>query len=243
MEFVGEDGQPQGADIDLAKAISGTLDLRLELVNERFSTIIPSIAISRYDLGIASLWADKPAASLADMVTYLRSGIRFVGRTGANAPTDGIHGLCGYSVAVEEGTEFIDDLVALSTQCTGADQQPIKIISTLTLVQTMAALNSGRADSALADETAAKWAVSRSGGKLTLIGKPVEIRPYGIAVDPKQDDFAELIQATVQHLIANGVYDRITKDWGLIPNRIETPRLLQGTQTDLLKTATPAADR
>ena len=59
--------------------------------------------------------------------------------------------------------------------------------------------------------------VSQSKGVFKLVGKAIEVAPYGIATPktPTGKKLAEAIQAAVKTLIANGTYGAILKKWGV----------------------------
>lgn len=240
MEFM-EGGRKRGADIDLGRAIAQTLQLEADFHDIQFSNVVPSVAVNRYELGMSALWADNPTALLANMVTYMKAGVQLAGRTGRQGPSQG-QGMCGHSVSVEEGTEYIDTMVALSKSCRASGRQTITIRSTDNQEQATALLADGKVDAMLADSPAVTYAVNRSAGKLAAIGQPVDVRPYGIAVSPTYPQLLDVIKGALQRLIESNVYQRILERWGLQANAINDPQVLIGKHSELLEmsSATPS---
>lgn len=80
MEFIAS-GNRVGADIDLANAIAAVVGLRTEFADQAFSTIVPSVGIGRYELGLSSLWAERSVGPRwPNMTTYFQAGTQFAVR-------------------------------------------------------------------------------------------------------------------------------------------------------------------
>ena len=70
--------------------------------------------------------------------------------------------------------------------------------------------------------------VSQSQGVFKLVGKAIEVAPYGIAT-PKTTsgkELAKAIQAAVKTLIANGTYGAILKKWGVTAGALTSSQIV-----------------
>lgn len=219
--------QLKGVDVELAQAISQVVGLTPEFDLTSFSNVVPSVAINQYELGISALWADNSAAALVDMVTYMQAGTAMAVHLDDSAPKNSKSGLCGFRVSVEEGTEFIDTMVANSEKCVAQGKTGITIVATNTQDQATALLVEDKVDAMIADSTVVEYVVAQAAGRLAVVGKPVAVRPYGIAVNPNHHDFSMAIAAAIQYLIDTGVYQQILSKWHVSTDGIAKSEVLQ----------------
>jgi polar amino acid transport system substrate-binding protein len=159
------------------------------------------------------------------MVTYLTAGTSFY--TTAKNPTEvnSLADLCGKKVAVQKGTTQQDDVEAQSKKC----DQPIDLQVFTQQTDVDLALNSGKAQVALADSPVAAYAVQQSDGALKATGKDYATAPYGIAIN-KDTGLTPAVQAAVQALIDNGTYAAILKKWNLESGAITESKVNDGVE-------------
>lgn len=242
MEFT-EDSHLLGVDVDLGRALAQTLGLEPEFVtNVSFSNIVAAVAIDRYELGMSSLWADNTTATLTDMVTYMQAGVQMASRSNGGPKVASLSSLCGLSVALEEGTEYIDQLVKASKQCVASGKKRIRIEGSDNQQSATTKVISGQADVMLADSPAVQFAVDRSQGKLSIASRPIDVRPYGIAVSTSYPEFADLIRDAMQRLMDSGVYNKILAEWDLAANEVPRSTVLRANHTELLEMPSEVAD-
>lgn len=218
LEFIdggrrGPTTDPIGADIDLGRAIAAKFGLRPTYEVTAFSNVVPAVAIQQFELGISALWADNPQASMVNMVTYYQAGTQTATKKPADGTTPLANGFCGQSVAVEEGTEYIDNLVKMSNNCTKAGKAPIDIRPALSQDRASSLLEDGKTDAMVGDSPTVQYTVANSGGKLVAVGPAVDVRPYGIAVSPRYSQLTGATQQAVQELIDSGIYNQILTRW------------------------------
>lgn len=169
------------------------------------------------------------------MVTYMQAGVQMAAKTKDNLQIRTLSDLCGLTVALEEGTEFIDKLVLASTACVKAGRKPITLVARDNQQAATALLETGKADVMLADSPAVTYVVDRSNGTIEQVSSPLDIRPYGIAVSAAEIGFADVIRDAVQELISSGAYEAILARWNLTTNAIETPEVLPARHPELLE--------
>ncbi len=225
------DGHLEGFDIDLIIAVAGLLGLEPEIRQTAFSNVIPSVVVNEHEVGISALWSDAPNSIYVDMVTYLEAGVELAAQRGPGTPKPTEFGLCGHSVSVVEGTTYIDTLVSLSQACRKQDKRPIEINASLDQDGATSLLRQGLVDAMLADGPVVEFAVSESNGQLVRVGKPINVRPYAIAVNQGLSSFAELVRDAVQELIDTGVYGQLLDAWGLQTGGIAESKVLPATTT------------
>jgi polar amino acid transport system substrate-binding protein len=81
-----------------------------------------------------------------------------------------------------------------------------------TFAATVAALQAGDVDLVLTDSAAGKAISDNSGGRLKLVGAPLQAEDFGF-IFPKGSDLVAPINAGLAALRADGTLDRLTQKW------------------------------
>ena len=227
-EFVASDGTTiVGMDADLANALAQTMGLKAKLVNATFSTIIPGLAAGKYDMGASSFTDTKARQKVVDFVDYFSAGESFYVKSGSPIFTS-LDSLCGHSVAVENGTTEETDAKTQAAKCVATGKPKANVLTFGTQTEANLAVSSGRADVGFADSPVAAYIVATSNGVFQNSGAPIGVAPYGLAL-PKGNGMAAPVQAAVNLLIANGVYNQILTKWGVQAGAITTATVNGGT--------------
>jgi polar amino acid transport system substrate-binding protein len=219
-EFKDPNGTIIGFDVDLMKAIAGTLGLKPEFRESDFAKIIPSIQGGTYNVGMSSFTDTKEREETVDFVTYFSAGIQWAQRPGAGIDPNNA---CGKKVAVQATTtEETEELPAKSKDCTDAGKPAIQIVSFDGQDAATNAVVLGQADAMSADSPVTAYAIKRNNGKLEAAGEVFDSAPYGWPV--KQDSaLAQSLQKALEHLIENGKYKEIASNWGVESGMIDKP--------------------
>ena len=225
-EFFDEDGKTIiGMDADLAAAIGTTLGLEVEKKNVTFDAILPGLAADKYDIAISSFTDTKEREETVDMVTYFTAGTGFYTNAENPVEVEGLADLCGKKVAVQKGTVQQEDVEGQNDKC----DDPIDVAVFTQQTDVDLAINSGRAEVALADSPVAAYAVQQSDGALKSTGKEYDSAPYGIAVN-KENGLTEAIQAAVQAMIDDGTYTAILEEWGQTAGALTESKINDGVE-------------
>lgn len=235
MEFLesseaGTSLDPIGADIEIGRAIAAKFGLTPKFEKTAFSNVVPSVAIREFELGISSLWADNPQASMVNMVTYFEAGTQIAIRAASKRPKQTLTSFCGQSVAVEEGAEYIDTLVARSARCIKEGDPPVEIKTANSQQRASKLLEDGAVDAMVGDSPTVQWTISRSNGEIVPLGQPMDIRPYGIAVSPRYPELTRSTAAAVQQLMDSGVYAEILARWNISDGAIAKSEIRFGVK-------------
>jgi polar amino acid transport system substrate-binding protein len=223
-EFFGPDGHTViGMDVDLAKALAGTLGLKANVVNAKFDSIILGLTSGKYDLGMSSFTDTKAREKQVNFVTYFSSGSGFYEKASGGPPVTGLSSICGLKVAVESGTTQQTDAAGQSKKCTASGKPAVTVLVFPDQNGANLALSSGRAQVAMADTPVAAYAVKQASGQFKLVGTPYGTAPYGIAVPKSSGKLDAAILAGLKALIANGQYAKILSKWGIQSGAVTTP--------------------
>ncbi|MGI8578553.1 MAG: ABC transporter substrate-binding protein [Nocardioidaceae bacterium] len=231
-EFVNPtNGQIEGMDVDLGKAIGTVMGLKVKFVAAGFDSIIPGLAAGRYDFSMSSFTDTLDRQKTVDFVTYFSAGTSFYEPASGGPPVSGLSSLCGLSVGVEKGTTQQDDATAQNTKCTSAGKKGVSVSIYPDQTGANLALSSGRVQVVMADSPVAAYAVKKSSGKFKLVGKTYGTAPYGIAIPrpagtaPGQAPLSKPILDALKKLIADGTYTKILDKWGVQAGAIKTPTI------------------
>lgn len=211
-EFKAADGEIIGFDIDLARAAAAVMGLELEVKEQDFALILPSVSGDTLDMGVSGFTDNEERRKSFDFVNYFNAGIQWGAPAGKTVDPDDA---CGLTVAVQRTTvSETEDVAGRNEKCKADGKPEIKVLAFDTSDEAANAVILGRADAFSADSPVAAWAVERSGGKIELVGKITDAARYGWAVK-KDSELTEAAAAALQKLIDSGDYAKILDMWGL----------------------------
>ncbi|MGW4772800.1 ABC transporter substrate-binding protein [Nocardia sp. NPDC004278] len=211
-EYKDPSGKIVGFDVDLMDAVAATLGLKADYQESSFEKIIPAIQAGTYDVGMSSITDSKEREQSVDFTTYFNAGSQWAQQSGKPVDPDNA---CGKRVAVQATTvQDTDEIPARSKKCEAEGKPAIDKKSFDEQSAATNALVLGQVDAMSADSPVTAYAIKKSDGKIEASGKVFDSAPYGWAI-PKGSALGKALQAAVQHLIDNGKYLEITKNWGV----------------------------
>ncbi|WP_433193292.1 ABC transporter substrate-binding protein [Nocardia sp. CA-107356] len=201
-----------GFDVDMMDAVAATLGLEADYRESSFEKIIPAIQAGTYAVGMSSITDSKEREQSVDFTTYFNAGSQWAQQSGKPIDPDNA---CGKRVAVQATTvQDTDEIPARSKKCEAEGKPAIDKKSFDEQSAATNALMLGQVDAMSADSPVTAYAIKKSDGKIEAAGKVFDSAPYGWAI-PKGSALGKALQAAVQHLIDNGKYLEITKNWGV----------------------------
>ncbi len=204
-----------GFDVDLINAIAKTLGIKVNENNVTFDNIIAGIKSGKYVIGNSSFTDTKAREAQVNFVDYFQAGEGVYAKSNAKVTFTGFKSFCGFKVAVETGTVEQTDAQTAAKSCPSSKKLTVLTFSTQT--EANVAVASGHATFGFADSQIAGYIAATSKGAFKLVGKAVNVAPYGIAT-PKTAaglHLAKAIQAALKVLVANGTYGKILKSYGV----------------------------
>ncbi|NQW72577.1 MAG: ABC transporter substrate-binding protein [Actinobacteria bacterium] len=214
---------PIGFDVDLATEMANRLGLKLVIVDAAFDSIIPSLASNRYEAGVSAFSITPERQKEVDFVTYFQSGDSALVLTGNPKGLSLDTKLCGVKTAVLKGsTQEVVTVPAIDADCKAGGLAPIEVLSLGGSEELPLALQSGRADVALADSGNAAYVAQNSAGAFEIaVGPLINSGPGGM-VFKKGGGMAEAVSAALQGLMDDGTYGAIADKWGLSSGKVTT---------------------
>lgn len=223
QEAFSDSGEPIGSDIDIGREIATRLGLTFHVENTVFVSIIPALAGNKCDIIVSAQNINADRLKQVDMIPYFKAGQAVVVAKGNPKGIKTQDGLCGTTVAVQNGTTELDFLqgtgdykgAGLSDGCVKKGKQAITIKTFDKDSDALLALQSGTADSYFADSPAAGYAVNNHSTQFELSGVTLEVAIEGISVAKTKTGLRDAVKAALLSMMADGKYDAILKTWGL----------------------------
>ena len=204
FNYIADDGQLAGFDIEIADALCAEMGTDCALVQNDWDALIPGLSEREYDVIIASMSiTPERQAQVAFTLPYYSNMLAFVGprSSGIEISTDG---LAGRSIGVQRGTVSADYLDA--TYGETVDAQPFD-----TQAEALDALASGDIDLVLGDNLPAyAWLQTDQGNAHEFVGEFVDIDDrIGIAVRLEDQELLDRLNEALIAIIENGTYQEI----------------------------------
>ena len=212
-------GQPDGLDVDVAKAVARRLCLKPAFVNLAFPGLFPGLDARKFDAVVAGIGITPEREKVFKFVPYFEGGNQLVVRKVSNLTFKDESGLCGHSVATVTGSVEARALERSNKElCTNGKPIEIKVYPSFNeAVQQLIKSNS---DVAWVDWPFASYIVhlmpDLALGSPILSGVPGKPRnKEGIVVREDDDAAQAAIQQAFAQVEASGEYDKILDKWHL----------------------------
>jgi polar amino acid transport system substrate-binding protein len=215
-----------GFDVDLMYAVAKTLGIAVKENNVTFDSILLGIDDGKYVIGNSSFTDEKSREKQVNFVDYFQAGEGVYAKSSSTAKFTGLKSFCGFSVAVETDTTEQSDAVATAKVC--PKSKKLTVLAYPTQTEANLSVSSGHATFGFLDSQVAGYVVSTSAGVFKLVGKAIEVAPYGIAT-PKSatgKQLAVAMQAAIKTLIANGTYGAILSKWGVSAGALTSSKIV-----------------
>lgn len=205
-EFVGDDSEYAGIDIEVAQAIADKLGRELVVENMDFDSIIGAVSTGKVDMGMAGLTVTDERLESVDFSTSYAKGVQAVIVKEGSAITtvdDLYEEGATYKVGVQLSTTgdiyFSTDIADGLTTCT--------VEQYTTGADAIAALSTGKIDAVIIDNEPAKSFVAANDG-LTILDTKYTEEDYAIAFAKNSELTAE-VNAVLEELINDGTVQAI----------------------------------
>ncbi len=212
FEYVGDDGQPDGFDIALIKAIGEKMGMEVEIQNMEFASLVAAIG-TKIDASIAGMTVTEERQQAVDFSDNYYEAVQYVVvaadsdlAAAAAAGTATAADLENKKIGVQLGTtgNFIADEIV------GAEVSAYN-----KAVDAVNDLINGRVELVIIDKNPAEVFNSKFEGQLALIeGSVFAFEPefYAIAL-PKGSDMVEKVNAALAELKADGTFDALVAEY------------------------------
>jgi len=205
FNFIDDNGDVVGFDVDVGQEIADRLDVDLNYVTGEWSGLIEGLRAGRYDGILGSMAITKERLKTVDFTIppYYYSGAQLVVRkdSGITDPAE----MEGKAIAVATGTNYEQDANSLGAEVKLYDDDN----------GTLMELVSGRVDGVITDRLVALKAMNEmdGGDELMLAGDILRLEEMGIAINKKDDSLREAISDIIKEMHDDGTLTAISEKW------------------------------
>lgn len=207
MEFVDENGDIVGFDMDLLDAVADAAGFKYEVQNTAWDGIFAGLANGAYDGIISSVTITEDRAKTMDFSdAYINAGQILIVPAGYSGG-DKLEDFVGKKVGVQQGTtgDFAVEDVA------GVDRRAYDDVGLA--VEDMV---NGNLDAVVCDSVTAIDYVAANpafDGKLEVLGEPFTEEEFGIAIQKGNDELTALINDGLAKVFADGTQAELVEKW------------------------------
>ncbi|HOB33142.1 MAG TPA: basic amino acid ABC transporter substrate-binding protein, partial [Verrucomicrobiota bacterium] len=207
FEFVDEEGNIVGFDVDLMNAIAAEAGFDIELVNTRWDGIFVALQSGEFDAVASAATITEEREEIVDFSNpYFNAGqmiaVREVDAADISTPDD----LAGLRVGVQSGTT--GDIWA-SENIPG-----VEMVRYDEVTLAFQALAAGDIDAVFNDGPVSAEIITQNPEMgVVLVGEPATEELYGVAVQPDLPELLDAVNEGLQAIIDNGTYRDIFMEW------------------------------
>jgi lysine-arginine-ornithine-binding protein len=207
MEFVNENGDIAGFDVDLVNAIAERAGFEIEWINTRWDGIFVALASGEFDIVASSATITAEREETVDFSDpYFYAGQSIAVREADAATISTPEDLAGLRVAVQAGTTgdiYVTDNIP------GAE-----VVRYDEITLAFQALGSGDVDAVVNDNIVSADIIAKNPELgAVLVGDLLSEEHYGIAVQQEKPELREAINTALAEIIADGTYREIYLKW------------------------------
>lgn len=203
---IARDGQIEGYDTELARALATDLGVRVEFVPLALDTLYDALEAGRVDMLISALpIIPERQADVLYSVPYYQAGQVIVVRAGERGVRS-VDNLNGKRVGVELGSNA--DTEARRLARISAPGMELRTIYR-SPDEALLALAAGEVDAAITDNTSAQAALRERPGTLLVLPTPITDEQYAVAMPAEARGLAAQVNATIERLRASGELARM----------------------------------
>lgn len=206
-EFVGDDGNYAGIDIEVSKLIADKLGMELKVENMDFNSVISSVQTGKADIGMAGLTVTPDREKNVAFTDSYATGIQVViVKNGSAIKTvDDLYAKgASYKIGVQlttTGDIYIsDDIKDKKMSCTVEEYK--------SGADAVAALVAGKIDCVVIDNEPAKSFVAANSG-LSILETEFVTEDYAICVAKENTELKDQINGALKELIADGSVKKV----------------------------------
>lgn len=205
FEFVGDDGEPDGFDIALIKAIGEKMGVEVEVENMEFASLVSSIG-SKIDLAIAGMTVTEERQAMVDFSDSYYEAVQYV-IVGADSEVATAEDLVGKNIGVQLGTT--GDFIAEEIEGATVSQYNKAVDAVNDLIN-------GRVDVVIIDKNPAQVFAERFGEDVKIIDGAdfaFEAEEYAIAMPKGDAALVAAVNAALAEMQEDGTFDALVAEY------------------------------
>lgn len=205
FEYVDDNGEPDGFDIALIKAIGEKLGVEVEVENMEFASLVSSIG-SKIDVSIAGMTVTDERKESVDFSDSYYEAVQYV-ILPEGSEIAAADDLVGKTIGVQLGTT--GDFIATDIEGTTVQQYNKAVDAVNDLIN-------GRVDCVIIDKNPALVFESKFEGQVTAVDGAqfdFEAEEYAIAMPKGDTALVDAVNAALAEIKADGTFDELVKTY------------------------------
>jgi polar amino acid transport system substrate-binding protein len=207
FEYVNDQNQIVGFDIDLMNAIADKAGIKIEFQNVAFDPLLAGMAQGTYDMAISSITitADRAKSMLFSDPYYVAGQMIVVQKNNTSITSD--DSLAGKTLGAQLGT---------TGESLANDVPNAKVKTYNQIGLAIQDLLNGQVDAVICDTPIANSYVNKNASTLKIVGDALTTENYGIAISKTSDQKYGLLAKVNQGLAAvkaEGLIDQLVTKW------------------------------
>jgi polar amino acid transport system substrate-binding protein len=201
FNFINDDNELEGFEIDLGNEMCDRAGLTCEWVINDWDTIIPNLVGGNYDTIIAGMSITEARSEVISFTQNYKEPdpSRYIALAGADESV------------IDSGVVATQSNTVQAGYVAETDAQ---LVEYPTPDETIAAVRSGEADAVLADGDFLRPIVEESGGELVFIGEPMHIGGgVGMGIRQTDDELRETFDAIITQMKEDGSLNELLVQW------------------------------
>lgn len=226
-----------GVDVDMALALSQKLGIDVTVEHQPFESVIPSLQSDRHDLIMMGMNDSKERQGTLNFVEEINAGFAIVVEKGNPEGIKTLTDLCGHSASTQKSTVQAEILLELSDQCVADGKEGIDVQALPVAQDSQTALRAGRAQAYIVDAPVAAYtaATAGDGEYFELVEDPENPQGFnpvysGFGLLKERTELTDALQAAMQDLIDEGIYQSILDEHGMGSLAIESALVNAATE-------------
>lgn len=205
FEYVGDDGEPDGFDMALIKAIGEKLGVEVEIENMEFNSLVASIG-SKIDVAIAGMTVTDERKNMVDFSDSYYEAVQYV-IVPADSDIAGVGDLEGKAIGVQLGTT--GDFIAEEIEGASVSQYNKAVDAVNDLLN-------DRVDAVIIDKNPAMVFSEKFGDEIKIIdGAEFEFEPeeYAIAMPKNDKALVNAVNQALAEIKEDGTFDELVTEY------------------------------
>lgn len=202
FEYVGDDGEPDGFDIALIKAIGDKLGVEVEVENMEFDSLVASIG-SKIDVAIAGMTVTEERQNMVDFSDSCYQAVQYV-LLPAETEIAAAEDLAGKTIGAQLGTT--GDLMIEDFEGATAKQYNKAVDAVNDLI-------SGRLDAVIVDKNPALVFADKFSEEIQYMDFNFEPEDYAIALPKGDAALADAVNNALAELKTDGTFDDLVSQY------------------------------
>ena len=204
FEFMNADGEKDGFDIDLIRALGEEMGVEFDIIGMDFGGLVAAVATGEADIAIAAMSVDEERLLSVNFTdAYFQTTQVVLVQTGSHITSlDQLHDA---TIAVQVGTTsaMIVEWKLPNAEAILLNQAPFTVME----------LMAGSVDAVVIDFTVAQLFLAEHPGQMVMLDDYLAVEEYAIAVSKEQPELLERLNEALAAIRASGEFQRIYDKW------------------------------